>query len=442
MDRGPLFYLVIIFLLILAACVYAFSPLYALFIVLGIFVFFASFKNTDLGLIIIIAAMIFSPEIQVAKVPNRAVAIRAEDIFLIVVFTSWIVRMAINKELKLIQSTPLNIPIFIFIGFSLISSIKGALLGDVGFFKSAFFSLKYIEYFLLFFMVYNHIRERSQIKIYFGAFVVVFILANIYGYSQIGTGLISTPFEGTPGEPATYGGYVIIVGFVILACAWHIKKIPLRLALFGTFLFSIPPFLYSLSRASYTAMIPAFLAFFTWTRKNKFLLILLLTVAIVMSVLFMPDFVKGRLAQTFVGEEKWVAGQYWQLEPSASARIERWNKLLLEKWPKKPLLGYGPGSLFADGQYFTFIAENGFIGLFTFVWIIMTIFKVCFDNLKILGEDDFAQGLTIGFMSGLVGLLVHGLTANTFIIVRIMEPFWFLAAMVLALPKTKGINVT
>jgi hypothetical protein len=41
----------------------------------------------------------------------------------------------------------------------------------------------------------------------------------------------------------------------------------------------------------------------------------------------------------------------------------------------------------------------------------------------------------MGYMAGFIGLLFHGLGANTFIIVRIMEPFWFLTAMVVMFPE-------
>ena len=44
------------------------------------------------------------------------------------------------------------------------------------------------------------------------------------------------------------------------------------------------------------------------------------------------------------------------------------------------------------------------------------------------------RGLALGFVAGAVGLLGHAIGANTFIIVRIMEPFWFFAAIVVALP--------
>jgi hypothetical protein len=52
-------------------------------------------------------------------------------------------------------------------------------------------------------------------------------------------------------------------------------------------------------------------------------------------------------------------------------------------------------------------------------------------------QDDWERGLTLGFLAGFIGLLVHGFAAGTFIIVRIMEPFWFLAAIVVMLLEVK-----
>jgi hypothetical protein len=37
-------------------------------------------------------------------------------------------------------------------------------------------------------------------------------------------------------------------------------------------------------------------------------------------------------------------------------------------------------------------------------------------------------------MAAIIGILVHGIGANSFIIIRIMEPFWLIAAIVLAMP--------
>jgi len=43
----------------------------------------------------------------------------------------------------------------------------------------------------------------------------------------------------------------------------------------------------------------------------------------------------------------------------------------------------------------------------------------------------------MGFLAGFIGLLFHAIGANTFIIVRIMEPFWFTLALVIMLPQLK-----
>ena len=50
-------------------------------------------------------------------------------------------------------------------------------------------------------------------------------------------------------------------------------------------------------------------------------------------------------------------------------------------------------------------------------------------------EGEFHRGLALGYMVGLIGLSVHALGANTFIIVRVMEPFYFVTALVLSIPR-------
>jgi hypothetical protein len=44
-------------------------------------------------------------------------------------------------------------------------------------------------------------------------------------------------------------------------------------------------------------------------------------------------------------------------------------------------------------------------------------------------------GISTGFLAGFFAMLTHAVGANTFIIVRIMEPFWFLTAIVIMIPQ-------
>jgi len=46
----------------------------------------------------------------------------------------------------------------------------------------------------------------------------------------------------------------------------------------------------------------------------------------------------------------------------------------------------------------------------------------------------------MGLLVGLVGLLVHAVGANTFIIVRIMEPFWLTVGLVVSAARIEPIE--
>ena len=96
-------------------------------------------------------------------------------------------------------------------------------------------------------------------------------------------------------------------------------------------------------------------------------------------------------------------------------------------------MGYGvTGHHFMDAQYPRILVETGIVGMLAFAWLVYTLFHVGLSTWR-YAQDDLLRGLSVGLIAGLVGLLVHAIGANTFIIVRIMEPFWFLAGIVIAL---------
>ena len=126
-----------------------------------------------------------------------------------------------------------------------------------------------------------------------------------------------------------------------------------------------------------------------------------------------------------------------KLDTSTSARLKT-MKNIAGDWIKHPVFGYGvTGYGFVDAQYFRILIETGILGIFTFFTLITRIFYEIYQNL-IKVREPFEKGLVMGFFSGFVGLLFHGIGANTFIIVRIMEPFWFVLAMVIMLPELES----
>jgi hypothetical protein len=318
-----------------------------------------------------------------------------------------------------------------------IATLRGAALGYLTPEKGLFYVLRYIEYFLLFILVVNHIHSRKQIKFFLGAFFITCAIVSVYGIIQIPQGIrVSAPFEGQVGEPNTFGGYLLFI--FCLALGLSLKKVPgnLKFALAGLIILISFPFLYTLSRASYIAIIFSFLTFILFS-KRKLVLITVMTTIAVSVLVIRPEAVFERVKYTFSFEDKSLAkiGDVY-LDYSSSARIFSWLDSY-ETWKKHPILGRGISGIgLIDGQYIRTLPEMGIIGFLAFLWLLWTIYKNSLGVYKQM-DDELYKGLSLGFIAGFIGLAIHALTANTFIILRIMEPFWFIAGMVIMLPTLK-----
>jgi hypothetical protein len=405
----------------------------------AIAIFIAAFVNVDFGLYILIFSMLLSPEIIAGETRGaslgRGVTLRFEDFLLVVIGFSWFARTAVLKELGLFRKTPLNKAILYYSIACVLSTGFGIITGTVSAKTGFFFVLKYLEYFIVFFMLVNHVETEEQIRrLVFFLFLTCFIVS-IIGILQIPAGgRVSAPFEGEIGEPNTFGGYLVFIGAIagglLLTEKWSRKKQALVLLI----IFIIPPLLYTQSRTSYLAAIPAVFTLAMFSNR-RFIAITLVVLGLLLSPFLMPSAVKERIAFTF--KQTREAGQIevgdLRLDTSTSARIISW-KAALGDWIKKPVFGYGiTGRGFIDAQFPRVLAETGIIGFSAFIYLLFSIGKVAFDSLRSV-KSRYFQGLTIGFIAGFVGMIFHCVGANTFIIVRIMEPFWFFAGIITVLP--------
>ena len=438
-DNPALYLLALPFILGMTA-MDSWGPLFTLFLVtLSLLLFFIAITKTDFALVILIFSMLLSPEFVLGGIPGRSVVVRFDDILIFVVFFGWLAKMAMNKELGLLITTPLNKPILGYISICLLSSGLGILQGEINPKANFFYILKYVEYFILFFMVSNNIRSKKQIKFFMVAFLITCFLVCAYALLTTGGGGRATaPFEGPNGEPNTLGGYLTLLfaltaGFFLYSPSliWSYTSAGLGCLIFFTLL-------QTLSRGSYMAFIVMFLSLTVLTRKKKTLLIGLLSLGILFTPFILPKItprVTQRLEYTFSrGRTYQPLGRKVKIEDSAAARVESWKRVIKDTM-RRPLLGYGvTGVGLVDAQYPRVLGETGIIGFLIFIWLIIVILK---NNLRIFNniEDKWLQGLSLGFLAGFIGLLAQALVANTFIIVRIMEPFWFLAAIVIVLPQ-------
>lgn len=414
---------------------------------IAISIFIISFINVNASLYVLIFSMLLSPEFGVGgggggeggMEARRAIALRLEDLLLVIIGFSWFARMAIYKELGFFLKTPLNRYIRNYAIACIIATAWGMMAGRVNYKSGFFFVLKYIEYFIVYFMAVNNLHERKQIKNYTIAMMVTCIIASLIGIAQIPTGArVSAPFEGEIGEPNTFGGYLVLMISMMggLYLTSESNKYKTAYALLAI-LFAIP-LIFTLSRTSWIALLPMYVIFIIFSKRRIFL-IFGLVLLIIFAPILMPSSVKERALHTV--QQKIQKGQKRlggiRIDTSASARLEMMSEALKDSIAH-PVLGYGvTGYKFLDAQYFKILIDTGLVGLITFIMLLIALIRQGFHSYHNT-VDPLYRGLSVGFIGGTFAMMTHAIGANTFIIVRIMEPYWFFAAMVILMPTIEA----
>jgi len=149
--------IVLVISIFLGLIIAGLSYKFVLVIILVTVVFIISLINTDAALTILIFSMLLSPEVIVGQIPGRDIVLRFDDFLLAVITFTWFAKTAINRGLALFIKTPLNKAIGIYILICLVSTLRGSALGYVDPAKGLFYVVRYIEYFLLYILVANHI---------------------------------------------------------------------------------------------------------------------------------------------------------------------------------------------------------------------------------------------------------------------------------------------
>jgi hypothetical protein len=413
----------------------------ALLVCAGLMVAVVAFTSVELTLYLLILSTLLSPELQFggstdptgSTTASRGVTFRLDDLLLTVICLTWLFRMAVNKELGAVRQTPINQPIAWYWLATLLATIAGFYTGRVGMY-GFFFVLKYLEYFVLFYMIINQMHDEAAIKRYIMVMLFTCFVVSVLGIAQIPGGeRVSAPFEGDIGEPNTFGGYLVLMFAVTLGLFLNEVDKMKRWRWAGLLVVIIVPFAFTESRSSYLAFV-AMMGFFIVLSQHKRLLIGGCMVAATLLPFVLPGNVINRVAYTFsqpeeVGQIK-VAGVH--IDTSTSERLRSWDLVLTKDLSRHPLLGVGvTGGRFMDAQYPRVLSETGVVGLFLFLWLLRRIWvllRICHRDLS----DASLRGVALGTLCGFGGLLFHALGSNSFIIVRIMEPLMILIGLLLA----------
>ncbi len=413
------------------------DPSRGLPIILGTLALIAAFMSPLVGIYILVFSMLLGPELIVGGLGGgttlgRGITLRFDDFLLVLVGFGWLSRLALSRGFGTLARTPLNRPILYYTAACALATFVGMLAGRVSPFGGFFFLLKYYEYFFLYFMTVNIVSERKQLRHLVRASMITFLLVGLYALSQIPSGVrVSAPFEGPEGEPNTLGGYLVFLMSIMVGLLLTSGAVPRRLPYMGLMGIGAIALQATLSRASFLAGGVVFAGVIEMVRRRSPALLAVLLMGLLAAPFVMPESVVNRMLYTFTQEEEEGQIKFGTLrvDTSTSERLRSYEQAMTF-FRTSPVWGVGvTGGPFMDAMYPRVLMETGVIGLGAFAYLIYSLFRLGLNAYWSL-HDPYYRGIALGFLMGLVGLLIHALGANTFIIVRIMEPFWLYAAVV------------
>ncbi|MDX8386905.1 MAG: O-antigen ligase family protein [Ghiorsea sp.] len=414
-----------------------------------------TFSSVELALYFLILSTLLSPELNFGgtsvsttgnTTASRGITLRLDDIMLALICFTWMFRMAIRNEVNILRHTPINQSAGLYWFACAFSTMIAMFSGHVGMY-GAFFVIKYLEYFILFYIVVNHLHDEDIIKRFLIVMIFTCLVASLVGISQIPSGLrVSAPFEGSEGEPNTFGGYLMFMFSIILGILLHTNNKKQRLMLFVALAIILVPFVFTESRSSYLSFVVAMICFLFYAQKKKLLIFMFLG-SLALAPVIVPKNVVDRIMFTFNQTEQ--SGQLavggLKVDTSTTERLRSWEDVLTRSFPQNPILGVGiTGGKFLDAQYPRVLMETGIIGLILFIWFLRRIWVMLRKSSRDL-KDPIMRGVSLGALCGYAGLLVHAIGANTFIIVRIMEPFMIILGLILAMriiEREKTVKIT
>jgi len=405
----------------------------------ALLLFIVAFLSPNAALYILVFSMLLSPEIIVGQIAGqgtygRGLTLRLEDFLIVLIALAWLAHMAVYKDTPVLRSTPLNAPIIGYLAVCAVATGFGVMAGRVVPATGFLFVFKYFEFAVIFFLVVDLVRDREMIKRLLVAALVTATIIAVIAILQIPSGLrVTAPFEGDSGEPNTLGGYLVLMLAVTLGLLAGTKKLSQRILLGILALMLLTPIAYTLSRTSWLALAAMLFTIILYSR-HKVLFLSLAAGAMLILLIAPPEEILDRVRFTVSAPVHTGSIELFGIviEPSAAARLTAWINLVSDI-AVHPFLGHGvTGYHFLDSQYPRTILETGLLGLAMLFWIIWRVYLLA-KEVYSRDQGPLGSALGLGLLAGLGGIVVHCIGANTFIIVRIMEPFWLLVGLAVVL---------
>lgn len=410
-----------------------------------------SFKKI-IPLLILSLAIFLVPSFNLKKIGGveKAIEIRLEDILLAVFCISSFLQFLIKKEYK-IKKPPLFLPILLWISFSVFTTLLNWILGNirVSALESFFYLLKEIEFAVLFFYFYNHLKDEKSVKVLSYFLFALILLNSLFSLWQIASGnnfgeYLASAFSERGVFPT--GSFFNIL-FIFSMSVYLYYFLDLKMSFFKKAVLgaiALSPSMGVMGSASKTAFLGIFLslflmAIFVFFRKK----IRIRLVSVFLVFLFVCLFFNFTVQKNFKMQRITSIMSFGGFASSFEiGRADPIIKPLFDNFINKPVffqfLGLGKGFVGeAHNQYVRNLVEIGIIGSLMFLFLIFVIMKKAL-KMFFVSADGFSAGLSCGLLVSTIIMLFFSIATEPFIVVKVSEVYWIFTSMTMAYSDIKN----
>ena len=406
------------------------------------------YKN--LGLIALAFAIALSPRFSVGQIGGgnegifRVIEIRIEDVLLGGLLLIWCIEFLASKR-TIARKPALFFPIAAWLGFGLLTTLVNILLGNIEITRAFFFFLKEIEFFLLYFYVFSHVRDIDSAKFLLKIWLFLASLNVFWIIFQLASGLRLSYYYGPtlfaePQNPFASGVFfATLFLFFFNILLYYYANLPAGFfkKSFITLLILLIPigiFASGSQTAFFSSVVGLGVSLISYLIKTRARTSLVLLFSL--SILFATIFLFINVHSYSLGRQLSLDKTYGELNLSKQgSRINVW-KFYLAKPFERPLgvfIGLGK-SIFGEthNQYIRNFVETGIIGSILFLCLVASIIKKGIQEFS-RNQDHFIVGISGAVIAITFAMLIASLPAESFIYgAKVSEVYWFFTGLAFA----------
>jgi O-antigen ligase len=357
---------------------------------------------------------------------------------------------------------PVTIAVFMNLTWIFITSITSDL--PVVSFKFLIARLWFVVVF--YFLGTRMFRNYKKIKIFIWLYLIPFAVIIVYTlicHAQVNfdeqiANYIMSPFYN---DHTVYGAMLAMFLPVLLFFSVNKKySASIRFAAVMLLVIYIVGLIFSYTRAAWVSLAVAFIAFFLLKFKVKFRVLLMgFSVLAAIAFVYQTDIVmkleKNRQDASQDFDKHIESISNISTDASNLERINRWNAAF-RMFHERPFFGWGPGTYSfeyapfqhakektiistnmgdkgnAHSEYIGPLCESGFLGLLTFITIIICVLSAGF-RLYYTITDYETKNLVLCILLGFITYITHGALNNFLDTDKASVPFWGFVAMIVAI---------